>query len=90
MAIFILPPGQRTRPHRHAQGSHTAIYVIKGTGTSHIGQNGERVHRTHPGDVIYIPPGVTHYKINDGDEAIIAVVVRTQVDRMAQDQELLS
>jgi len=88
MALFVLPAGQRTKPHVHASDSHTAIYVIQGTGTSHVGEEGEHVHRTHPGDVIYIPPGVKHFKINDGQEPIVAAVFRTNIGSMKHDQHL--
>ena len=90
MALFVLPAGQRTKPHVHAADSHTAIYVIQGSGTSHVGEQGQNVHRTHPGDVIYIPPGVKHYKINDGEEPIVAAVFRTNIDSMQHDQHLES
>ena len=86
MAMFVLPPGQKTNPHIHSDTTHVAIYVVQGSGTSYIGDNDEHVHDVKAGDFIYVPPDVRHYTVNTGTETILAVVARTAPER--QDTEL--
>ncbi len=75
--LFVLPAGKRTLPHVHEYDTYAMVYVLSGSGTSYTGEHGENVHKVAAGDFIYIPPQVVHYTINDGNEAIVAILVRT-------------
>lgn len=75
--FFVLPPGKKSNQHIHPPRTHTAIYVMSGVAVSHIGPNGENVHHVRAGSFIYVPPGVPHFVTNEGDETIVAIVVRT-------------
>ena len=50
------------RPHKHK--NHEIIVYIKGTGTLYV--DGDRINIT-PGKMVVIPPGTTHYSVNDED-----------------------
>ncbi len=58
-------PGSRQRPHSHAPEQ---VYVIvRGTGKMHVGEEAQDVR---PGDLIYIPPNVTHGIENTSGETL--------------------
>ncbi len=59
-------PGARQRPHSHAP--EQVYVVVKGRGTMHVGAETQEVG---PGDLIYIPPNVTHGIENATNETLV-------------------
>jgi mannose-6-phosphate isomerase-like protein (cupin superfamily) len=62
LAEATLPPGGRTRPHRHRE-SEEFYYVLEGEGVMTIETEEAPVG---PGDAILIPPGARHSLRNTG------------------------
>jgi len=77
MHLLTIPPGGRAKVHLH-QLHETAIYVLSGQGRMWWGQQLEQVMDCGPGDMIYIPAGVSHLPTNpSAAEPCIAVLART-------------
>jgi len=76
MHLLTIPPGARAKAHKH-QSHETAIYVISGSAKMYWGENLEHVMETNAGDLIYIPADTPHLPLNDGNEAAVAVIART-------------
>lgn len=76
MHLLTIPPGARAKAHKH-ESHETAIYVISGSAKMYWGEELQHVMETNAGDLIYIPPGVPHLPFNDGTEAAVAVIART-------------
>ncbi len=60
------PAGSRPGGHRH-DVQEEIIYILEGSGRMMV-EDGEI--RLEPGVTVYIPPGVDHAVINDGDRTI--------------------
>lgn len=76
MHLLTVPPGGRAKAHKH-ETHETAIYVISGTAKMYWGDRLQHLMQTNAGDMIYIPAGMPHLPFNDGNEAAVAVVART-------------
>lgn len=76
MHLLTIPPGARAKAHKH-ESHETAIYVISGSAKMRWGEELEHVMHTEAGDLIYIPAGTPHLPFNDGTEAAVAVIART-------------
>lgn len=76
MHLLTVPPGGRAKAHKH-ETHETAIYVISGSAKMYWGDRLEYLMQTNAGDLIYIPAGMPHLPFNDGEEAAIAVIART-------------
>lgn len=57
IATVTFTPGARTNWHWHERGQ--LLTVIKGNGW--ICDKGEKAKRLHEGDVVWCPPGTTHW-----------------------------
>ena len=65
--LFYIEPGGMAEPHSHKVMEHT-FYVIKGSLL--VICDGEK-HQLCEGDIIHIPPGVTHEVYNTGSEPTV-------------------
>ena len=76
MHLVVIPPGARAQPHIHV-GYETGIYVLEGTVCTRWGAHLEHEVVSHPGEFLFIPPGVPHEAINlSATEPARAVVAR--------------
>ncbi|MCM5622398.1 MULTISPECIES: cupin domain-containing protein [Xanthomonas] len=74
--VVTIAPGARAKPHLHA--SHeTAIYALTGVSKVWHGAALEHHDVVQPGDFLYIPAGMPHQPYNDGVEAAVVLVART-------------
>jgi uncharacterized RmlC-like cupin family protein len=71
-----LAKGSESSPHAHVS-SHTVVFTLTGRVSVYFGQQLEQGVTVGPFDCVYIPPGVIHYVVNEGDEVMTAVVART-------------
>jgi uncharacterized RmlC-like cupin family protein len=76
MHLVELPAGARARAHLH-EAHETAIYVIAGRAVTDYGDDLEHNLVARAGDFLYIPAGMPHRPYNDGPEACVAVIART-------------
>ncbi len=76
MHLLTIPPDGRAKAHKH-DSHETAIYVISGSAKMYWGEKLEHVMETSAGDLIHIPAGTPHLPFNDGSEAAVAVIART-------------
>ena len=65
LACAWLAPGARSQAHRLKTAE--VYYLVRGTGTMHIGDETAEVT---PGDAVYIPPGSVQWLENTGEEEI--------------------
>ena len=65
LACAWLAPGARSRAHRLR--TVEVYYLVRGTGTMHIG---DEVARVEAGDAVYIPPGSVQWLENIGKDEI--------------------
>ena len=83
LQLASLPPGARSRPHRHDE-HESAAYVLEGTMVMRFGARLEHEVAATAGDFIYIPDGVPHVVLNpSATEPAVAVLART--DPQAQE-----
>jgi len=76
LQLASLPPGARSRAHRHDQ-HESAAYVVEGEMVLWFGERLEQQVTAQPGDFIYIPSGVPHIVLNGSDtEPTVAVLAR--------------
>ncbi|WP_245879355.1 cupin domain-containing protein [Xanthomonas pisi] len=76
LQVVTIAPGGRAKPHLHA--SHeTAIYALTGVSKVWHGPALEHHDVVQPGDFLYIPAGMPHQPYNDGVEAAVVLVART-------------
>jgi quercetin dioxygenase-like cupin family protein len=61
-----LKPGMKVNPHSHP--FEQLVYIVSGTALFHIG---DEVVTAGAGDVIRIPPDVTHYAEPAGSETVL-------------------
>ena len=59
MGIFRVPPGSRGRPHYH-DNCESALYMLSGSIQIRWGDQLEESLTVEPGDMLYVPPRVTH------------------------------
>ncbi len=67
LAEATVPPGGRTRPHRHLQAEEI-YHFLRGRGTLQIE---DEVKSVAPGDTALIPPGRWHRVANAGEEPLV-------------------
>ncbi len=76
MGRFRVPAGARSRPHYH-EGCESALYMLAGGVRILWGDHLEQALEVEPGDMLYVPPRVTHVVENVSDtEAADYVVAR--------------
>lgn len=59
MGRFRVPPGTRSRPHYH-EDCESALYMLTGSVRILWGDHLEQQLDVVPGDMLYVPPRVTH------------------------------
>jgi len=59
MGRFRVPAGARSRPHYH-DGCESALYMLQGSIRVRWGDDLEQQLQVEPGDMLYVPPRVTH------------------------------
>jgi mannose-6-phosphate isomerase-like protein (cupin superfamily) len=67
--LVVLEPGEAPDIHIH-HDAEQIFYMIQGTGTLRIGEQGSQKFPVKPGDVVRIPPHTFHSVLNDGKETI--------------------
>ena len=76
MGRYRVPPGSRSRPHYH-DGCESALYMLAGSVRILWGDRLEQSLTLEPGDMLYVPPRITHVVENVSDsEAADYVVAR--------------
>ncbi|MFZ0089067.1 MAG: cupin domain-containing protein [Solirubrobacteraceae bacterium] len=76
MGRFRVPAGARSLPHYH-EGCESALYMLTGSVRIRWGDHLEQQVEVEPGDMLYVPPRVTHVVENVSDsEAADYVVAR--------------
>lgn len=76
MGRFRVPAGTRSRPHYH-EGCESALYMLTGSVRIRWGDHLEQELVVEPGDMLYVPPRVTHIVENVSDtDAADYVVAR--------------
>ena len=70
MGRFRIPAGARSRPHYH-DGCESALYMLSGSVRIQWGDRLEEELIVEPGDMLYVPPRVTHIveNVSDADPA---------------------
>jgi uncharacterized RmlC-like cupin family protein len=82
IGTVTLQPQAMTGPHHH--GRHeVAVYVAKGRGQVRWGEQLEFAAEVGPGDFVYFAPYVPHQEVNNADETLDFVVVRSDGERIA-------
>ena len=66
MGRFRVPAGARSRPHYH-DGCESALYMLSGSIRIQWGDRLEEELIVEPGDMLYVPPRVTHIVENVSD-----------------------
>ncbi|MDX9739660.1 MAG: cupin domain-containing protein [Gammaproteobacteria bacterium] len=66
LAEAIVPPGNRTLPHRHER-SEEIYHFLSGSGIMELG---DRSFRVTSGDTVCIAPGKPHALLNDGEDEL--------------------
>ena len=66
MGRFRVPAGARSRPHYH-EGCESALYMLSGSVRIRWGDHLEQQLEVEPGDMLYVPPRVTHIVENVSD-----------------------
>ena len=59
MGRFRVPAGARSLPHYH-EGCESTLYMLSGGIVIRWGDRLEKELRVEPGDMLYVPPRVTH------------------------------
>ncbi len=72
LALHRLEPGHAPKPHSHPY--EQVVYIVEGEMDFHVG--GE-VHRVRSGQLLVIPPNVTHHGVVVGDTVAINLDVFT-------------
>ena len=76
MGIFRVPPGSRGRPHYH-DNCESALYMLNGSIEIRWGDQLEEALTVEAGDMLYVPPRVTHTVENiSADSAAEYIVAR--------------
>lgn len=66
MGRFRVPAGAQSRPHYH-EGCESALYMLTGSVRIRWGDQLEQELVVAPGDMLYVPPRVTHVVENLSD-----------------------
>lgn len=66
MGHFRVPAGARSRPHYH-DNCESALYMLSGSIEIQWGDRLEETLVVEPGDMLYVPPRVTHIVVNRSD-----------------------
>jgi len=66
VAVGVIEPGERTRPHRHTE-SDEVYYVLSGKGVVTLG---EKCYAVGPGSCVLTPAGHVHSVRCTGNEAL--------------------
>src|SRR6201995_1202192 len=74
MGRFRVPAATRSRPHYH-EGCESALYMLSGSVRIRWGDHLEQELVVEPGDMLYVPPRVTHIVENVSDTAPAEYVV---------------
>jgi uncharacterized RmlC-like cupin family protein len=74
MGRFRVPAGARSRPHYH-DGCESALYMLSGGVRIRWGDQLEQQLEVEPGDMLYVPPRVTHVVENVSDSEPAEYVV---------------
>jgi uncharacterized RmlC-like cupin family protein len=74
MGRYRVPPGSRSRPHYH-DGCESALYMLTGGIRILWGDHLEQSLELTAGDMLYVPPGVTHVVENTSPAAPADYVV---------------
>ncbi len=74
MGRFRVPAGARSRPHYH-EGCESALYMLNGSVRIRWGDHLEEAVVVEPGDMLYVPPRVTHIVENVSDTETADYVV---------------
>ena len=84
MRKFRIKPGGNLPKHMHPDIEHEQ-YVLKGRMKVGIG---DKVYEVKAGDAIYIPAGVFHWYVNDGDEEVefICIIPKTNEYKTVYDK----
>lgn len=72
IAYTIIPPGSAEGPH--SRDTDEFIYYLEGTARVDV-EDGDSYTMT-PGDLLRIPPGVSHSHINPGSEPVVQFFFR--------------
>lgn len=72
MAYTVIPPGSAEGPH--ARETDEFIYYLEGIATVRVEDGEDYVLR--PGQMIRIPPGVSHSHVNEGDVPVTQLFFR--------------
>ena len=76
MGLFRVPPAARSRPHYH-EGCESAVYMLSGALEVRWGDQLEESVLVETGDMLYVPPRVTHTVANaSADEPAEYIVAR--------------
>lgn len=88
MAIQRVPPGARTRLHRHTN-CETASFNLRGTVKVYSGEHMEEVQEAGPGDFMYIAANAWHVIENASQtEWAEAVIARNAAEEIVEDYPL--
>jgi uncharacterized RmlC-like cupin family protein len=66
MGMFRVPPGARSRAHYH-DNCESALYMLSGGIRIKWGDHLEKEIEIEPGDMLYVPPRITHIVENVSD-----------------------
>jgi uncharacterized RmlC-like cupin family protein len=66
MGVFRVPPGARSRAHYH-DNCESALYMLNGGIRIKWGDHLEKQVVIEPGDMLYVPPRITHIVENVSD-----------------------
>lgn len=80
-ALVRFEPGARTNWHSHPLGQ--TLFVTEGTGW--VQAWGQAPQRMHPGDVIWIPPGVKHWHGASASRGMTHLAVAESLDGRSVD-----
>ena len=83
LQVATLPPGARSRVHRH-DAHESAAYVVDGELILWSGERLEHEAVAGPGDFLYIPSGVPHM-VRNGSEIAPALAVLARTDAGEQE-----
>jgi uncharacterized cupin superfamily protein len=80
-SLYEVPPGRTAFPRHYHLANEEAIYVLEGSGTLRIGQEGEEVEVSQ-GDYVALPGGAdeTHQLVNTSSTALRYLCFSTMVE----------
>jgi quercetin dioxygenase-like cupin family protein len=70
--LFCLAPGQELS--EHTASVPASLHVLRGRGTVRLG---DEEHRTHPGSLYYMPAGLRHAVLAEGELVFLLTMFRT-------------